>query len=179
MSAKHPPKRARVVAEAIVGMLGPACERIAIAGSIRRGAPEVKDIEIVAVPKLSVDLLGETQVDDDTALDVILYELESAGRLERRDPPRWGRRFKAARAVKSGIPVDLFLVLPPAQWGAIMAIRTGPALYSAKLVTACQYRGYRCIDGRLVGPRGDVPTPEEKDFFAACGVPFVAPEERA
>lgn len=39
------------IAEAVLKELGPHCERIAIAGSVRRRKPEVKDIEIVAIPK--------------------------------------------------------------------------------------------------------------------------------
>lgn len=29
----------------------PFCEKVRVAGSIRRGKPEVKDIELVAIPK--------------------------------------------------------------------------------------------------------------------------------
>lgn len=42
---------AKQIAEALIEELRPYCERISIAGSIRRGKQEVKDIEIVAVPK--------------------------------------------------------------------------------------------------------------------------------
>lgn len=39
------------IATRIKAELQPHCERIEIAGSIRRNKPEVKDIEIVAIPK--------------------------------------------------------------------------------------------------------------------------------
>ena len=42
---------ARTRALALRELLAPACERIEVAGSIRRGKPEVKDAEIVAIPK--------------------------------------------------------------------------------------------------------------------------------
>lgn len=42
---------ALVIAEKIKAQLAPHCDRIEIAGSIRRKKPEVKDIEIVVIPK--------------------------------------------------------------------------------------------------------------------------------
>jgi len=42
---------ARKLAEQMVERLRPACDKIEIAGSVRRGKPEVKDIEIVCLPR--------------------------------------------------------------------------------------------------------------------------------
>ncbi len=39
------------IAEKVKAQLAPHCERIEIAGSIRRKKPDVGDIEIVAIPK--------------------------------------------------------------------------------------------------------------------------------
>ncbi len=44
--------KALEIAERTKKLLAPYCERIEIAGSIRRKKPEVKDIELVAIPKL-------------------------------------------------------------------------------------------------------------------------------
>lgn len=188
---------ARVVAEAIVRELAPACERIEIAGSIRRGADPAKDIELVAIPGgLARDLFGTVDLEAPHDLDRALERLIDARRLRARMTAagllRLGPRFKALEAVRAEIPVDLFIVLPPAQWGAIFAIRTGPAEYSQQLVTACRERGLVCDGGRLRRATSgripasehwgtelvDVPTPEERDFIEACGVPFVPPEQR-
>jgi DNA polymerase/3'-5' exonuclease PolX len=43
--------RAREIAKRVLVLLRPFCERAEIAGSIRRGKPEVGDIEIVVIPK--------------------------------------------------------------------------------------------------------------------------------
>jgi DNA polymerase/3'-5' exonuclease PolX len=71
-------------------------------------------------------------------------------------------------------------VLPPAQWGALFAVRTGPADFSQRLVTVCKHRGVDMRDGRLVarGSGRDVATPEERDFFQACGLAYLEPWER-
>jgi hypothetical protein len=55
-------KDAKLIAINICHKLHPYCDRINIAGSIRRKKPEVKDIEIVCIPKQievdSEDLFG-------------------------------------------------------------------------------------------------------------------------
>jgi len=44
-------EEAQVIAEKTKALLAPYCERIEIAGSIRRKKPDVGDIELVAIPK--------------------------------------------------------------------------------------------------------------------------------
>lgn len=175
--------RAMQIAEALQDALAPACERIEIAGSIRRQAPQVKDVELVAVPKTRKDLFGHPIDDEDTELDLLLQKFAELNRLVPRVDAagrlRLGRRFKALRAVRSQLPIDLFLVLMPAQWGAIFAIRTGPAAYSQQLVTECQRKGLRCTRGHLEDIRGrTVDTPEEQDFIRACGLEVIEPRNR-
>lgn len=184
MSDHVPLDEALTVAEAIAHVLSPACTRIEIAGSIRRRVATVKDIEIVCVPRVARDLFGDVDEERPTDLDLLVDELVRAGRLAPRlssvGIAAMGRRMKRLTAVKSGIALDLFAVLPPAQFGAIMAIRTGPAEYSKRLVTECQRHGLRCDGGSLYDTRDGavVQTPEERDFIEACGVPYVEPWER-
>ncbi len=176
---RHPLATARSVADLLVEVLRPACSRIEIAGSIRRRLSSVKDIEIVAAPHVQRDLFGAATLVDE--LRPVVDELVAAGRLAWRTnaSTTLGRRFYPLLAVKSGIPVDLFAVLPPAQWGAIFAIRTGPHDFSRQLVTSCQHRALRCVDGRLVRENGEtVETPEERDFLRQCGVEWLEPEMR-
>lgn len=87
-------------------------------------------------------------------------------------------------------------------WGAILAIRTGPAELSKSLVTNLLRRGMRCKEGRVwrcvpcchcqaappgkcracdgtgLEPEGAVPTPTERSFFDLCGVRYLDPEDR-
>lgn len=46
-------QKAKAIADRLLAQIGPYCERIEIAGSVRRGKPDVHDIEIVAVPKIT------------------------------------------------------------------------------------------------------------------------------
>lgn len=172
-----PLAEARAVADALLAKLRPHVKRAEIAGSVRRRRPLVKDVEIVAEPLDVPDgLFGETRPGASELREIVAT---------------WGHVSKGGEkyiqiedVLGSGLNLDLFLVTPPASWAAILAIRTGPADYSQMLVTRLRGRFMRCEQGRVqrsVPGQGwtEVPTPTEADFFAACGVAWVPPEERA
>lgn len=176
-----PLERARATAEIVRGVLSAACTRLVVAGSIRRLAPDVKDIELCAIPRMRLDLAGDV-LDDD--LEVLVPELvrdswlrwrtRSDGQLLARGP-----KFYALVHRDSGMPIDLFVARPAAEWGAVLAIRTGPAEYSKKLVTLCKRRGLRCENNRLVRTDGTaIDTPEERQFIEACGLEWAEPQWR-
>lgn len=167
--------------------------KIEIAGSVRRGKSEVKDIEIVAEPFVRTDLFGNP-LDEITGLDIEVGRLLKTGVLSKRmnkngNPQAFGPKYKAlyyhpprspSVAEIDPVPLDLFIVRAPAQWGAVFAIRTGPGDYSKMLVTRCQDNGLRCEEGRLVykDTGQTFKTPTEEDFIRACGVPWVEPKDR-
>lgn len=182
VGVRLPLRAAQAVAESVVAALRPACERIEIAGSIRRRRPDVGDVEIVAVSKVvttePMEFFGEaTRVallpDHVTAL------LRSGTLAPHPERPANGERYKRLWIPATGLQLDLFIVSPPAQWGPILAIRTGPAEFSKRLVEALHPKGLRCEGGRVLDWGGVTrPCPEERDFFAACGVPWTEPEAR-
>jgi len=170
-------------------MIENACDRVEIAGSIRRGPALVGDIEIVCQPRMVPDpgaLIGGELV---SALDGRVAQIVNRGGAVSFDEQHKanGPRYKRLQIVdqKAGIvKVDLFAVLPPASWGAILTIRTGPADFSRGLVTRRSYGGampddMELRDGVLVGPGGPIDTPDEVDFFTALGLPYCPPEERS
>jgi len=187
-----------IAAEVVVRLAG-ATERIEIAGSLRRGSKLVSDVEIVCVPKTVVerDLFG-MKTGERCYLAETVRTAVDAGWLRWRTethptPPKdWREPRRVWSLVVAGemlgdtcgtqldVPLDLFAVRPPAQWGAIFAIRTGPHAFSQRLVTDCRERGLRCVDGHLerIGTGATVATPEERDFLAACGSPWVEPGDR-
>ena len=194
MSAGEPIRwaEAHAVAEQLVGELADACERIEIAGSIRRRKGEVHDIEIVAIPRVEErggeDLWGEAMPTRVDLLRVGIGNGIDMGYLAAREVPihrrdgtvetgqRMGDAYKAL--VYRGMPVDLFIT-DPERWGCIFALRTGPGDWNARLVTDCK-RYFRAVaDGRVTHLGRPVPTPEEEDFFRALGVPWVDPWDRS
>lgn len=172
--------QAKALAEALVVELAPYCKCIEIAGSIRRGKEEVKDIEIVAIPKINVlyDLFSNPY-DAVSAVDGILAEWQDERRI---DVGKDGPRQKRLWLISEAIAVDLFLVRPPAQWGVIFALRTGPAEFSKWLATRQPWGalppGVKMERGALWRNGAIVETPTEKSFFEALGLPWVKPSKR-
>lgn len=200
MTTRHPLAVAQEAAETLRDLLAPVCERIEIAGSIRRRKPEVKDIELVAVPRVDMttatDLWGTPEPVDLLEGRVSALFMESAARpdwqdgLQLREVEMVRADGSIVRTQRSGpaykallwrrIPVDLFIVRPPGtDWGVIFTIRTGPADWSQRLVTDCQRWFMRVEGGRLLHHGEHVPCPEERDFLEAIGQEWVEPSERS
>jgi DNA polymerase/3'-5' exonuclease PolX len=184
--------RAEEVAIGLVATLGLGCERIEIAGSVRRQMPSVGDIELVAVPRVHAETHREGLFEERTVevdkLQVVVDRMLLEGMLASHptDPKR-GPRYSKLLHVRSGLQVDLFSARP-STFGLILAIRTGPAGYSRWLVTEARARGHHVAEGELhVGAGGCspwemcevVPTPEEADVYRALGLFHPIPEQRA
>lgn len=195
----------------VMSALAGACDRIEIVGSLRRGLTgrrlavdaTVGDIEILAAPsqrcaKLPAGRLFDVEPEPDrnrTALcDLVDHLTARTGSKLIWDPDlkRRGLRYKRLAWCADGwrIPVDLFVAVAPASWGALQAIRTGPADFSQLLVTS-QARGgamppgLRQIEGCLCRLNDDgtirerIPSASEAEWFAAIGVPDWPPAERS
>lgn len=165
------------IAQRVRDALAPFCTRIEIAGSIRRRKPEVGDIEIVAIPLQSfvcnLDLFGhEDQIVHDRRFSAAVRDL---GRIVKGDIDR-GRYIQIQ--LPDGIAVDLFIARPD-NWGLILAIRTGSAEYSHR-VLACGWvrAGYHSLGGMLCTIGHKVPVLEERDLFELIGVKWVEPQMR-
>jgi DNA polymerase/3'-5' exonuclease PolX len=146
---KFPRAVAEAVANKIVDALRPHCERIVIAGSIRRRKELVGDIEILYVPRVIQradpgDMFGRTIPAN--AADLAIHELISRGSLGKRrnklGSETWGPENKLAIAVKTSIPVDLFSTNTKCWWNYLMC-RTGSAEHNMKIATRAIELGYK------------------------------------
>jgi len=206
VSTRIPLAEARGLAAEVVDLLAPFCERIEIAGSIRRGRATIGDLEIVALPRLveerQPDLFGNGKPSTVNLLDQRCDALREQGvfgtRVDKNGRPRWGSGLKWS--AYRGVNLDLFGVSGlTAQWGLILLIRTGSADFSHRFVTPAapaaqtlwlgpagakrRHRGwlppgFSVERGALWAGGALVPTPEETDCFDAVGREFVAPEHR-
>lgn len=168
-------EQAQTIAGRIIRELSPYCQRIEIAGSVRRMKPEVKDIEIVATPKINgvADLFG-VESTQESQLDAPALKL---GR-----PVKNGAKYKKI-ALPDGINIDLFIVTPPAQFGVLHAIRTGPADFSHWLVTSERQGGAmpyfaKCKDGAIHSGESILEMPNEEDLFKFLRLPCLPPNKR-
>ena len=197
-------KHAQAVASHLIALMQPHCERIAVAGSIRRECPTVGDIEIVVIPRWGKvqkpgNLFGET---------VTINELHHA--LEKTEWIRWikpgtseiitwpikpeGKYWRGVirRGVfdsPDDIKLDMFLCRPE-NWGVIYTIRTGSSDFSREIVTYARDKTpYRIHEGNLVqvvrpyAKAGvdeveTVPCPDEETLFATLGLQWVDPRAR-
>ncbi len=164
------------IAEAWKTLLCAACDRIEIAGSIRREKDNVGDIEIVCIPRYQQDMLQRPLLNAVTALDHLLDNFESEGIL-RKD--MGGHRYKRYIITEHELQLDLFCTTP-AQWGVIFAIRTGPVEFSKKLVTphwqgGFLESGYSVREGRVWHGGLMLETPEEKDVFEYTKCDWIDP----
>lgn len=191
-----PANAALTTAWGLVAQLEDACDRIQIAGSLRRRRAYVSDVEIVAAPRWENRVVEPgLLINEWTPVDLLeerVDELLGDHRIRLRDVEthrsggaieithKNGPAYKALEA--DGIPVDLFVVRPPAEWGVIFALRTGPGDWNTRLVTECQAIGRRVRDGRVEvwgsGHWQPIATPEEADFFRAVGQPWLDPDQR-
>ena len=157
-------EQALKIAEKVKAQLAPHCARIEIAGSIRRKKPEVKDIEIVAIPKHYDVGLFESGI-----ATVVKQWKKVKGEL----PCKYTQRI-----LPEGIKLDLFFA-DKENWGNIFAIRTGSADYSHNVLGySWVYEGYRGKDGYLHKDGKKIAVHEEEDLFKLIHVPFVKPELR-
>lgn len=174
--------KALKIANGLVADFSPYCERVAIAGSVRRNKPEVKDIEIVAIPKLVPDQIGMFTgfdfPDEPAPLRSALDDaLVGIGRFIKN-----GERYKQI-VLNDGINLDLFLVLPPAQFGVIYVIRTGPSDFSHWIVTPRKHGGAlpsnaQVKDGVVWQCGKALEMPEERDFLEFLGLGWIEPCDR-
>jgi DNA polymerase/3'-5' exonuclease PolX len=168
---RFPLRHAARLAEDLAFALSPACERIAVAGSVRRASPDVADIEIVAAPRFapSPDLFG-----GGAPRNLLWEALDAKGASYERAGDKY-RRF-----VWRGTPVDLF-TCRPGNFGWILVMRTGSAAFSRHMAVRLNAAGYTSSEGWVArtGAPGPIETPEEADVFALAGEPFIPPVARS
>lgn len=155
------------IATEVLEQLKPFCYRVEIGGSIRRKKPEVKDVEIIAIP-----MVYDTGLFESGIATVVNKWEKVKGELE------WGKCKYTQRILPSGIKLDLFFATPT-NFGLIYAIRTGSAEYSHQvLANGWVKRGYKSEDGMLMKNGMKIDIPEEQDLFNRIGLPYVEPEFR-
>lgn len=171
------------IAEKIVRFIEPYCQRVVIAGSIRRKDAECGDIDIVAIPKFTEipSLLGDPVLEshmDKCKLSELGILSANGSKLK-----KFTYRFNGEE-----IPVQIFIVTPPAEFGVVLAIRTGPQQLGVRMVTqnfkpfGYLSAGHYVKDGALWtrGSNIKVPCPEEEDFLNFLSMPtrYHNPEAR-
>ena len=151
-------EKAQKIANEIKQSLEPHCEKLAVAGSVRRQRPVVKDIDFVLVPK------------DRYLVDIILMGL---GKLKMSG-------MKLSRVQTDSIRLDIYFATPET-FATLLLIRTGSVESNIRLCAAAKRRGWRlCADGSgLFNEKGErVAGDSERSIYQALGLPYQEPSER-
>ena len=157
--------------------LRPFIDRGEICGSIRRKKPEVKDIELVLLPKIvtQTDLFGKAsryrhpefaETFQDPAMLVVNKGNASRG------------KYTQVHIIDHKINMDVFIA-NERNYGLIKLIRIGDADFSRIFIgTILPRHGYRSEDGLLKEDEKVIPVNEEEELFNLCRIPFIKPEHR-
>jgi len=163
---------ALTLAEHVFFLLRPHCERVEIAGSLRRCKPDVGDIELVMIPTAEHDLFGGTV----RTSAHIKREMIEAGYTF----IKGGEHLHIYEAPLCH--VELYITTPE-QFGVILTIRTGSSEFSHRLVTPRNQGGLmpsylHVKDGRVWNKDTALDTYEERDVFQVMNIPWIEPEKR-
>jgi DNA polymerase (family X) len=145
---------------------GPGDARVELAGSLRRGAESVKDIDLVAVTAQPEALARALE-------RVEQIEAVSAGDAVERS------RVGARGRTHSGVAVDLRIAAPE-QWGNLLQHFTGSGAHNAALRTHAVRSGlhvseYGVLDDASAGTRTCA---TEAEVYGLLGLPYIEPELR-
>ena len=158
---------AKKIAEDILEQLKPHCERIEIAGSIRRNKSDIGDIDLVCIPKKYETGLFSTGIA--TVLDN--FEKVKGDLI-------YGQTRNAIRIHPKGITLDCYFCESD-NYGLIKTIRTGSENFNrAVLVPAINSAGYKCKDGYLTFEDEIIEVKEEESLFKLIRLGYVEPEKR-
>jgi len=183
--------KARTIAADLLAAINPYCEKAIIAGSVRRGKPEVKDIEIVAMPRVidvSLPGLGAPKLKSrlGMALNVmiergVLFKLMGADKFQQYAINLLHWEIFSSIVFK----LDLFIVQDARAWGPQVVIRTGPAEFSHWCVTkridgGAMPNGFHLNGGLVIDYASGAihPMPEEQDFLDFLGLGWIEPCDR-
>lgn len=182
MKQRHDHHTALTLAEKIVEELRPFCERIEIAGSLRRKKETVGDIEILFIPRME-----DRQMDmfSTEPMDLAHEELNrwlATGIVSKREGEKgttsWGPKNKLAQH-PSGIGIDFFSTTAE-NWWVSLVIRTGGKETNLSLTNgAIALNMHLNAYGSGFTKLGKViPCHSEEDVFRLAGVRYREPEER-
>lgn len=181
---RWPRSAALIVAREICDRLKPHCEKLIVAGSLRRRKQDVGDVEILYVSRMEdrpLDMFSSVSVSlADEEITRMLADETLTKRLSKIGGTAWGDQNKLA-VHRSGIPVDLFRTVSEAWWNYLVC-RTGPADSNTRIATEAKKIGYRwnpygtgftrLTDG------GVNAMDSEEAVFAFVGLPYADPWER-
>ena len=152
------------LAEAIKAAVEAHCEKIEVAGSIRRQKPKVHDIDFVVVAKSDSDWQGINEI---------------LRRLKAKPNCSGNQLIKAYLPCQNGLFQVDFYRAKPSTFGIHLLIRTGSADHNMWLAGYAISKGMRLkYSEGLIKDAVPIAGEDEKGVFSALGLPCPLPTER-
>ena len=152
-------KDAQKLSERIMEQIRPFCDRLAVAGSIRRRKSEVRDVDFVLIPK------------------PLLWHRIIATLQWNMDAKVLKHGEKAAQLTIDGVNVDLYSAIEET-WEPLLLIRTGSAENNIKLSMIARKKGMKLSHKGLIKDEKIVAS-TEKEIFNLLGLSHIPPKERS
>lgn len=175
---------ARRIVGQLADLIRPACEKLEVAGSIRRGTPYVKDADLVAIPRPHLLPL----LDDLLARGIVEKALYGETKST-----RWGPKLRGM--IFQGLQVEIDLA-DEHNWGYKKALRSGPKEANEYIMAFINWKkpalrlqggyGWYSPHNWWEKPKGKwfaldqvrLSIPDEDTLFALLGMPYIPPGER-
>ena len=168
------------LAEVVVAALRPSCERIEIVGSLRRGRPEVNDIDLVLlpapgqIPAIKDRIRRRCRVVTDGP-DTVMAEMSL--------PQSWRSRLG-----QESVHLDVWfasqderdlLYTIPSNWGTLLVCRTGSKEHNIRLAERAKALGLHWNPHKGV-MRGEsiLAARTEEEIFRTLQIPLIPPAFR-
>jgi len=160
-------------ADRIADWLGPYCDRLEIAGSIRRCRHHPNDVDIVAIPKVETgrDLFGKELAPRNLAAEAV---------HARATAERWvvdGSGDACITVYHACVQVDLFWATQDT-WGTVLLCRTGSKEHNIWLAELAKGAGGKWHPHRGLYLRGKIYAATEDEIYAALGLDPIPPSRR-
>ena len=151
-------ERAQRIAQEVVKRLSPYCQRIEVAGSVRRLKPQVNDIDLVLIPNDLWDFHAEVMK---------MGILKMSGK-------------KILRTIAGNVQIDIYIA-DEQTWATLLLIRTGSAENNIRLATLAKKKGWHLAasgDGLFDENKQRIAGDTEQSIYQALGVRYQEPKER-
>lgn len=159
--------------EIIKALLVRHVEKAEIAGSVRRRRPQVNDLDIVVIPKVSncEVTFCATQVRMWGSIPTALKPLDL-------ELVRGKDELLTFIRKRDNFAVDIYRATPQT-WGTLLLIRTGSKMHNIKLCVRARELGLMLSAKSGVTHQGTViASRTEEEIFKALQMDYVAPEQR-
>lgn len=186
LSNRRPLEQAVADAEAFRDLFPPTTyARWEIAGSVRRRRATCGDVEHVVIPAFGDVDLGGGLFPQLERVNLLWFHLDALVRKGEVTKHLYGTRGFSWGEVQRGTDWRGFrhevYTCDADAWGSNLAVRTGPAQLSKRLVESLKHHGYdHCGGYRVMHVQSGEPVPvrDERQYFDLCGVEWTEPERR-